>query len=458
MSHVRDRFVADLPSSGDYRLERLVVVSAYTSDAFIPDLVRALKPRAVYVVLDESTPRRIVESIASKVPKRSLRRLALGVAPRIMHAKLYLLTWVKNGGTYRIHRLHFGSANASEAGFGNPGNAESLASTRVLARHTEAMSWFEAIAAGAPAVDAVSCRVDDLSLDLPAFAIRDPDATPQFDSWLQRGVLCHKHQRDPAFLRLSVKLEQPLPRDEVAKEFEAAGLIDEDGRRHLRFSYLGDDAAEDADRPPARWLVRHFVETLLGHWTSDRCYRAREREFFVQGKARRRREVDQVGNSGVAEHDRWVGALLNAIRTLEGRLGPDRVGQWLKTSTPGRVDLEVYERAARRQLARDVTKARNPDYSRRYVQGVDFLPVPRFRGETEEWERFALSFAEILTYQLQKGKVDSGIARVLADADVLSPDAVGEEALESIRKRWPDVHDEVEAMLLEGMNARDDEA
>jgi hypothetical protein len=168
MNDFSSSFRAALPRGGaGLVLQRLVVVTAYSDDRFLPALVNSLKPQKVYVVLEESTPSATVDAIRIGIGKR-LSRLALGAAPRLMHAKLYFLTWSKPDGTGKIHRLHFGSANASEVAFTQAGgNAEVFAWCRVLAKtHAPVLGWFRAIMNGASRTDALSADLEGLSISL----------------------------------------------------------------------------------------------------------------------------------------------------------------------------------------------------------------------------------------------------------------------------------------------------
>lgn len=238
--------------------------------------------------------------------------------------------------------------------------------------------------------------------------------------------------------------------------FTDAGLIDESNRRHLRFRYLTVPATTITQKASERWKIRHFLDTLLGRWTSDLCFRRKNAEFVVAGSSARAEEIAAAVAADEDQWKLWTDALVKAIRNVEKRLGPEHLSRWFDVDATGRaVDLTRYVASARRQLGRDQAKASSADYASRYVSGVDFLPVPRFREQRAQWEDFASSFAGSLVQQLQKGKLDNVVAKACMEAGIVAPDDSAGKALASLRKKWPKVYRDVEELLLEGMG--DDE-
>ena len=116
-------FTATRPEPA-HELVSLLVVSAYAGEPFLPLLLRKLAPKRAVVVLDESNPGFVAESVAAALGKKG--RVWMGRAARIMHAKVYLLGWRRPGSSRVVYRLVLGSANASDSGFAGPkGNADS---------------------------------------------------------------------------------------------------------------------------------------------------------------------------------------------------------------------------------------------------------------------------------------------------------------------------------------------
>ena len=440
-----------------HELVSLLVVTAYAGDPFLPRLLRKLGPKRAVVVLDESNPEDLADSVAAALGKKG--RVWLGRAARIMHAKVYLLGWRRPGSARVVHRLVFGSANASDSGFaGVKGNAECLAWVPVSpSAHPELFRWARSILeAEQPLnIEATSERVGDLRLSLPALRLRLPKDTPAFDAWLQRGHLLHPYERDQSFLWLPVALKEALPLGGAGEILASAGLVPPDGGRYLRSPYLGTPESRGARSVP-KWRARHFVETVLGPWTSDRCFALRGGTFKKAGDEGRLRDVERVAKATPADREVWAEAFLKRLEQAAMKLPPEDLATYFKTVGSG-LDRECYRVAAERQLGRDHAKALDPEYAARYVRGFEIVRVPRFRDDAPAWEKFAESFASTLLLLMAKGSQMNAMSRALAEEDVLGEADSGRDALKELRRRWSEVYERVEELLAEGFEPADGE-
>jgi hypothetical protein len=447
-------FIATRPEPA-HELVSLLVVSAYAGDPFLPRLLRNLAPKRAVVVLDESNPEFVADSVAAALGKKG--RVWLGRAARIMHAKVYLLGWQRPGASRVVHRLVLGSANASDSGFaGSKGNAESLGWIPVSpSAHPELFRWARALLdADQPIeVESTSERVGDLRLSLPALGLRLPKDTPAFDAWLQRGHLLHPYERDQSFLWLPVALKEALPLGGAGEILASAGLVPPDGGRYLRSPYLGTPESRAARSFP-RWRARHFVETVLGPWTSDRCFALRGETFVKAGDESRRRDVTRVARATEADRDAWADAFLERLERAATKLPPEDLSTYFKTVGTG-LDREYYRDAAKRQLGRDHAKALDKEYAARFIRGVEIVRVPRFREDAPAWEQFAESFASTLLLLMAKGTQMNAMSRALAEEEVLADADSGKEALWELRRRWSEVFERVEELLAEGFEPID---
>jgi hypothetical protein len=440
-----------------HELVSLLIVTAYAGDPFLPRLLKKLGPKRAVVVLDESNPEDLADSVVAALGKKG--RVWLGRATRIMHAKVYLLGWRRPGSSRVVYRLVLGSANASESGFaGTKGNAECLAWVPVSpTANPDLFRWAQSILEADQPVDieSTSERIGDLRLSLPALGLRLPKDTPAFDAWLQRGHLLHPYERDPSFLWLPVALKEALPLGGAGEVLATAGLVAPDGGRHLRWAYLG-SRERKSGVAIRQWKARHFVETVLGPWTSDRCFALRGRTFVKAGVDDRCRDITRVATATQSDRDTWAEAFLDKVDAAAARLNTEELSTYFKTNDQV-LDRDHYRAAAVRQLDRDHVKARDSEYADRFVRGVEIVRVPRFRDDAAAWENFAESFASTLLLQMAKGSQMNAISRALAEGDVLGEGDSGEDALKELRGRWPDVYERVEELLAEGFKADGDE-
>ena len=93
LGHLR----ALVPVRAGYRLERMLIISAYAGPEFFRAVDRELKPRMLGVVLDEGVGEDVVASIRSAVAEPRWKGGGLAHArrsvERLMHSKLYALSW-----------------------------------------------------------------------------------------------------------------------------------------------------------------------------------------------------------------------------------------------------------------------------------------------------------------------------------------------------------------------------
>lgn len=279
------------------RLEQLTVVSAYAGIDWFHALERELKPGGVRVILDQGAPRSLLDGIRDAIPSSRLESIQVGIAARLMHAKIYACRWSASGRTRPIHTICIGSANASPQGFLSPGNAETWLGARIYpTKDVELFRWLSQLDGTEREVRSASVTLDRVQIDLPSFRVVDP-AKPAgtFDAWLQHGWLCQPFEPHPEFACFDIPLEATPPMGDVGLALGEAGLFPH-GPRSVRVAYLGKAArAPDARKGPTpNWRSALFVETTLGGWISDRAYargRADARFVFKPRRAERRRRA-----------------------------------------------------------------------------------------------------------------------------------------------------------------------
>jgi len=456
----------------------MLVVTAYTGAGFFKAVNEQLKPRRLLVVVDEGTDPEAIEQIRNAVGSR-LRKgglaLGRGSGGRLMHAKLYILTW-KATGRRTLRYLVVGSPNASASAWSVHGNIESRLHLRLKKNaHSRVLTWMQEVGEAIRDVEHQGVKRRDLSplhlvgdqvrMQVPGFELV-PAGVPDFDSWLQQGVLCHEYLGDPSFIQMRVKLVQPLPVAASVERLAELGVVDSNGGKYLVYPYLKPELGPKVKDPRGeaiwRWRSRYFLESTLGWWTSRRCYRQNHDGFKAAGFAERRREVHFAGRG--ERHDDRVAAFLELMSEVSERLPTDQVGDWLTVTDTGALNTEFYEALAERQVRRDLVKARDSAWVRRYVGKFDFVPVPRFRADSESWERFAESIAETLWFLLHRERHGNIYAQALRDelelpeipdlelllADASAgrdPQAGNESILDQLRRLWPEVRDDVERAL-----------
>jgi hypothetical protein len=479
-----------VPPGAGYRLDAMLVVSAYAGPEFFHEVDRALKPRCLGVVLDEGVAASTVAEIQKPTCVKATRWQGGGglvcarrAADRLMHSKIYVLSW-RAPGRRDIDVLAIGSANASKAAWsGDGGNGEAVLTARFLKRHREVHRWcatvWDVLAAEAGEVPAlVGAEADGLRVSIDRFEII-PVGRPGFDAWLEQGVLCHPYDPDPGFLRISIPLKRKLPPNPSLRQLDALGVVDESAGRFLRYPYLASEVAAPAKKTSDgvwKWRSRFFVESTLGHWTSRSCYLHHKGKFRAGGHRQRADEL-----AILRKEDRMPARLerfMQVMRALPQRLPGDDPSEWLRCDPESRkVDFDYYRQMAGRKLDIDRAKALDRAWCDRYVSRFAFVDVPKFRADVLGWDRFAMSIAETLWFHLQRGKRDNVLAQQLANlrgdehesllteiedavekAVSKNPkdgDATGRAVLTILRDRWDDLRELAEEALDRGLGEAD---
>lgn len=424
--HVRAELTRGLPESvrcdPSLRLDRLVLISAYAGPRFFKALRKEFEPRRVHVVLDAGTPSETLRQIQSALGRSLVRPCLVGISPGLMHAKLYLCEWKSKGRTRPTYTLNLGSANASEGGFSPALNSEAMAAFRVYrGRDSALFDYLRPVEAGGPGtVRATRITVDGADLSLPGFALAVAKSRPHFDAWLQRGGLCHRFQPDPSFLSFMVRLRQPLPiREDVRNALKAAALLEDGGIKSLRQRYV------EVKRPPrdepqqTRWRTTYFVETSLGHWTSEGCFRMGGDTFRPRGSDEREAVLLRVADAEKPVQQQWVDRFVHSLQDAERELRdrgltPD---DWFGEEGEAGLNVGAEEARCWHRVRADQRKAADRDFRARWATGHDFPRVPQFRLDATAWRQFTYSFAASVSLQAHKLSVPNLFAQVCREFD-----------------------------------------
>lgn len=367
----------------------------------------------------------------------------------LVHAKIYLFEWTNELQNQTKRRLLLGSANASQQGFGLHAetyvNADLLAGTQA----NSVLSYFNNL------LDNRKC--DALILDfggatawLPELKLVNEETIGQFDSWLRRGVLCHKYERDQNFAKLRLSLKKPFPAANIEKIFASDGF-GRTGESNVYYRpYLSNielsngenaDVADEYDAIP-NWKAQFFTETDYGHWASEDCYTEFSEYFFAQHTDKWKSIIDIVQNANDEQKQTWVDDYLNSVRNIFEKVKTEglAVDEYFEISN-SELNVDFYKTIAVKKIQRDSEISKSDGvFTERYVSGYSFLSVPQMGSEFDD---FAISLCNSLCNSLlNKSKPGSQnkLAKVFLDG--IFPEIVeektGEVVLEWLRndKNW----------------------
>jgi hypothetical protein len=289
---------------------------------------------------------------------------------------------------------------------------------------------------------------------LPEFRFFARTPEPEtFDAWVQAGRLCYKFQRDQTFAKLSVKLQKPLPKDTIESIFADEGLRADTETDTVRFPYLGDVVEKDGKIGP-HWRASYFLETWLGFWTSDSCYRARKDEFTAHNEQQRREVLKRIKQSNERNRQEWCNQFIQRLsRVLAGlKEAGLRPKDYFQMRQSG-IDVVRYRNNALEELESHRKRAQNSIFEERFTKGYEFPPLPRFRGaeavEGGSFEDFLESLCESILNGLIKRKTTNQIVQAMRDKLTRHAGEMhrwsGDDLLNVLRKDWHKIRTNVQA-------------
>jgi hypothetical protein len=444
-------------------LKRLTVIGPYPTVEFFRLFFREFAPREILLVVDDSWDRDEIKRIEKYCDSKGAMcqiRCASCRNGALLHAKIYLAEWGNRGTSKR--RLIWGSLNASKSGFQTNGEAASAA-TLDSDQERSVIPYFHQLwdeAVGSVKM-ANAVLLDGVRLVLPPFDFRPFEMTDEpesFDAWVQAERLCYQFEKDQSFAKLSLTLKESLPNDEAKRIVNASGLLAETQRDTLRFPYLG---KHDKEKGGPHWRASYFLESWLGFWTSDSCFRANAPQFRLGPRVREQRE-ETLGTIKLSDEGarwEWCKAFIECIHNLLGELrkaGRDP-GRYLRMCRND-IEKQHYERNAWRQLCSHYERANDPVFQQRYIAGYQFFPVPRFRGTEAvsggSFDDFLVGLCETVVNALnRRNDTNRLVKRLRRKLPSDAGDMTGKRLLDAIRKQWPEIgaEDAVKAVFLRQM-------
>jgi hypothetical protein len=256
--------------------------------------------------------------------------------------------------------------------------------------------------------------------------------------------LCYKFQRDQSFAKLSVKLLQPLPKAKLEQILADEGLRSDSETDTVRFAYLG-DLVKDEGKAGPHWKASYFLETWLGFWTSDSCYRARKDEFAAHNELQRKEVLTLIKQATPQHRQEWCDRFIQRLRRVltrirEAGLRPQDYFQMRQND----IEIGRYRHNALEELKSHSKRAQNGIFEERFTKGYEFPPLPRFRGaeavEGGSFEDFVESLCESILNGLAKRKSTNHLVQTMRHSLARYAAEIhrwtGKDLLNVLRRDW----------------------
>jgi hypothetical protein len=260
-----------------------------------------------------------------------------------------------------------------------------------------------------------------MEIRLPAMTVgREVAHVSSFDLWLQRGSLLSTYRPDPSFLRVPVQLARPLGQGELAGAAASAGF-EVPQAKSIRYRYIddgsrGDELEEEGQQLAdlGNWRRKLFTWTHLGEWCSEDCYLAHRDSFRRRNSAKRGEALAKLRELGqpallAAARDEFM----EKMEALWIAFGP-RAPEILR----GRQELDHrhYQKTFEERVARDLALTDDDEFERRYINGFEFVQVPRFRNDVAGWGAFVDSIGRQIAHDWTRGRSQSLILHAIVEA------------------------------------------
>lgn len=412
-----------------WKPETALVVSPYVEAEFFLRLARDLRPKRIHVVIDDGCRREDREAVIKALAEGGHKRqplLRLGSARGLVHMKLFYVRWTTPGGR-AAYSLVFGSANATRQGFSGVDNAELVAGCTLTAKsHADVIGWCDRVIAATRTAEIIKVAAahsatlaKGMRLRLPEITIgREVAAVSNFDLWIQRGSLLSTYRPDPSFLRVAIPLAKPLSRGEQASLAVTAGF-EVPQTKSVRHRYiddgsrLGEFGEEVEIHDTGNWRRRLFTWTHLGEWCSDECYVAHRSRFRRRNHERRQAALGQLraladSSTRAFARDSFL-VKMDRLWSVFGENAPDIL------RGKGEVDHRHYGKIFDGRVERDLELIEDEEFERRYVDGFEFVPVPRFRDDVVGWRHFVDSLGRQLALDETRGRSQSQLLSAIRE-------------------------------------------
>lgn len=439
-----------------FRLHEATIIGPYPTAKFFGELLdyKKQKPKIIRLFADDGVPEESLNSIKEKFLKRRgckllLRRVSACNTYGLVHAKIYMFEWRNKAGTQTKRCLVLGSANASTQGFGL--HAETFISIRVSTGKDfwDIRRYFNQLIDHDMSTESYVVKGSDFELPdignvwLPNIRIAEKsECSASFDSWLRRGLLCHKYERDQSFGKLILSLKQPLPVNVTVKAFLDADFGRESISKRLLWPYMSASSSNEDTEERPKWRGRYFIETQYGHWVSEDCYRDNHKDFIGKGHEERQRLIVSIADK-YAPHTKWVNNFIKKIQEASDRLFDEDIDpkKYIYDHGTG-IDHARYSKEAIKKLKADRSLAKDRTFEDRFVSGYDFPPVPQFG---EEFEAFALSFCDSVLVKISRASVKNLFCQAVRDVleDLGKNPISAKELLFILRDNWHDHRDSI---------------
>jgi|GEM_PF-2927983 len=438
------RRLAVLPK-GVTRADLLLVIVPYFDEWFAKEVLRRFKPRKVRFLVDDGTRSEDIDRL-QKTFQGSDFKIALGVAPGLMHLKIFYVESAKGrnkAGSQRV--MVFGSANATDAAFGRAINAELTAEVRLSARDDQSILKYvaEVLSAiedgdGKVAETTVKATRSLPKLVLPAIRVREVRRSPGFDAWLQKGMIVAKYRDDQQFMRVQVRLRKELPAGQIEDVFKDAGLRRVGNSDVVRWAYI--PVPSERDERTEKWKSKYCVWTHLGDWLSEDCYQRHSAKFESEAAPAKKLRIEELLSHGEnvnwrAEKRRSFIALLQRVWERLHKTGV-KPADYLIASR-GKLDTAYYEGLLDKKIVADHRRAQDKEFQDRFIKGYEFSKMPKFRQDTPAWNAFVRTWVETVVLEASRKGTRSFVAKSVRDylfefSELLDVD----QLQEALRIQW----------------------
>lgn len=374
----------------------VVIVGPYPTKGFIEKVINRLKPKSIFVVVDESWKPAEIEKIKRVIGEDNVILIRTSDGQGIVHAKMYFVEYERE--RKKMRRLFFGSINASINSEKN--NSEFINSFKLATfspdNQTKIKKYFDALT---NRKRVFAMRISEkvgkdggrFSLNFPQIDISRP--IKSFYNWLRSGSFFVKYETDSNFGSLTVKLNKKrVPKGEFEKLLKGSIFENNILKNELRYPYAG----KIGKIPQERWK-KYTVETNRGLWASYECCCEKK---IPPISASRKKTIEKIGSLTKSEIHEKAQSFCEEIADLQKK--SKILKQCLKMP-----NLERLER----KIENDVLLANDATFTMQYKTG--YSKISLLTNNASELKSISSNFVESCLRKTGKQKIENLMARLI---------------------------------------------
>jgi len=392
---------------------KITIVSPYLSNSFIKNLRDIFSPKELLIVTDKLAELKAekikaelkaeleaelkaekikaeleAELEAEKIKENKIVTLRLAQCGGIVHAKLFLFTFVHANTNEHVNIFLWGSCNATKFAFHENAELYSWCNVPNTEDGKKLLGYFKNLSLPKQTeIKELEIKLDSINIVLPAFSLVEPK--DNFDKWLEEGRFI-----DLRSYNFIEELQYRLLKKDERKDSAAQKTDFKYGDRStLTLKKFKKDAPKI--QPPK--LKDFSISTIYGNWIPKNIFDWYKEEDNIKIISI---EIDKLIDYMKTNRDDLIKEFIENIKGYADELGTEKLEDYFKEEAlfKGNTELNIehFEKYLEEQIEKYIEK-----YEQLKKPFKDY-ELPSIRFYRTQWDNFAESFILSVSINLSK--------------------------------------------------------